>query len=225
MKKISIEKIITGNESIEDVIKDYLKIKLSIKDSDVKLKELNSFIGDDLFEEYKTLKSTNDSRFNKFMLENPLLSEYIDEYNYNKSIKEELNEFFKERVDLSRLSNGIPCNHEFVKLNNHLLCMNCFLKEEELDYQSEELIDFLISAALHQGMYIDEIDESELGILEEANNNHKALINELLSKKNNMNETDKHNIDETIKTLEDNRTNEYREYLRNQRNKKLSIKK
>ena len=40
-----------------------------------------------------------------------------------------------------------------------------------------------------------------------------------------MNETDKHNIDETIKTLEDNRTNEYREYLRNQRNKKLSIKK
>ena len=162
---------------------------------------------------------------NKFMLENPLLSEYIDEYNYNKSIKEELNEFFKERVDLSRLSNGIPCNHEFVKLNNHLLCMNCFLKEEELDYQSEELIDFLISAALHQGMYIDEIDESELGILEEAKNNHKALINELLSKKNNMNETDKHNIDETIKTLEDNRTNEYREYLRNQRNKKLSIKK
>ena len=223
MDKIKINNIIVDNSNIKDIIKDYLDLKISIKDSDSKLKELCKFVGKDIFDEYKYLKDSKSANLNSFMLDNPLLSEFIDENNYNIYLKDKLEQLLEKKVDLSKLSNGINCQHEFIKLNNEFLCIKCFIKEDEFDYQEEDLISFLVDVAKVQGMYIDEIDDSELGLLEKVKMDHKNLIDKLKKQRNSLSKLEQENIDNTIIDLENNRTIEYRKALRKLRVNKLSI--
>ena len=220
MKSIDLDNIVNGDYSFKELFDEYNSLKLSIKDSEVKVKELKSFISDSNYKKYELLKSNNDTRLEYFLLENPLLSEYLDELQYNKLLKHKLNNLLIGKVDLLKLSNGTECKHEFIKLNNKLLCIKCFIKEEELNYQYDDLCSFLIDIANAQGMYIDEVDENELDLLEKARNDFKNLINNLKTKKENSEE-----VVEMINNLEMNRTNEYRKSLSILRKKKLSMKK
>ena len=220
MKSIDLDNIVNGDYSFKELFDEYNSLKLSIKDSEVKVKELKSFISDSNYKKYELLKSNNDTRLEYFLLENPLLSEYLDELQYNKLLKHKLNNLLIGKVDLLKLSNGTGCKHEFIKLNNKLLCIKCFIKEEELNYQYDDLCSFLIDIANAQGMYIDEVDENELDLLEKARNDFKNLINNLKTKKENSEE-----VVEMINNLEMNRTNEYRKSLSILRKKKLSMKK
>ena len=220
MDSINLDKIVNNNATFKELFSEYNQLKLNIKDSDVKLKELKSFISQETFNKYNLLKNNNSSNLENFMLHNPLFSEYLDESEYNKRIKEQMDYLLKKKVDLLKLSNGIPCQHEFIKLNNKFLCIKCFIKEEEFNYQYDELSEFLIRIAKAQGMYIDEVEENELDLLEKARNDFKNLINNLKLEKEKSNE-----VAEKIKYLEMNKTNEYRKSLSLLRKKKLSMKK
>ena len=74
MDKIKINNIIIDNSNIKDIIKEYLDLKISIKDSNSKLKELCKFVGKDIFDEYKYLKDSKSTNLSSFMLDNPLLN-------------------------------------------------------------------------------------------------------------------------------------------------------
>ena len=224
MKKISVNKIIVDNSTIEEILQEYNSIKIAIKDSNVKLKELKKFISEEDLKKYILLKDNNSKELNDFLLEKPILSEFIDEKDYNTRINKKLEILLCNRIDLSKLSNGLECQHEFVKLNNTFMCVKCFIKDNDLDYQSEDLVQFLIDAALYQGSYIDELDESELGLLEQVKLEHKELINNLKQQMNSLPISDRENVEETINSLEKNKTTEYRNSLRKLRNKKLSIR-
>ena len=224
MKKISLDKIIIDNSSIDDILVEYEKLKIMIKDSDIKLKELKNYLSDNTIKEYKHLRESNSNLLFTFLLDNPMLSEYIDEKKYNKLLYSKLELLLKQKLDLSKLSNGIVCQHEFVTLNNSFMCIKCFIKEDDLDFDNEDIRDLLVDAALFQGMYIDELDESELGLLEMVKAEHKALIENLKQKKASLSKEDQANVDETINSLEKNKTLEYRKSLRNLRKEKLSIK-
>ena len=98
MDKIKINNIIVDNSNIKDIIKEYLDLKISIKDSDSKLKELYKFVGNDIFDEYKYLKNTKSTNLSSFMLDNPLLSEFIDENNYNIYLKDKLEQLLEKKL-------------------------------------------------------------------------------------------------------------------------------
>ena len=220
MKKISLEKIVVdSNNNFKDIFKEYLSLKLQIKDSDVKLKQLRLFINDSTFNNYKYLKNNKLRELNEFLLDNPLLGEFIDENNYNILLKDKLETILENKIDLTKLSNGIKCHHEFIKLNGKLLCTKCFIKEEELDFEDDDLTTFLIDALSSQGMYIDELKESELAILENIKLNHKKLIDELKEKREVIPVNERSSIDETIYNLNINATIEYRKSLQKIRNK------
>ena len=72
-------------------------------------------------------------------------------------------------------------------------------------------------------MYIDEIDDSELGLLEKVKMDHKNLIDKLKKQRNSLSKLEQENLDNTIIDLENNRTIEYRKALRKLRVNKLSI--
>ena len=224
MKKIEIENIVVDNYSFKELYDEYFKLKLDIKTSDKKLAELQTFISDDLFDRYLFLKDNELNELQDFLLENPLLSEFIDENQYNLLLKERLDFLLQNKLDLTKLSNGINCDHEFIKLNNKLLCIKCFIKEEEFSNQDEDILDFIKDIALSQNMYIGEIDESELGYLEKIRSNHKSLIDKLKKQRKNLPAEERYNLDETINNLEDNKIHEYRKSLKKYRKNKLSIK-
>ena len=224
MDSINLDKTVTSNDSFQEIFNEYNQLKLDIKDSDVKLRELKRFVGEELFEQYKKIIDINNQNINNFLLENPLLSEYLDELDYNSILKKRMEDILKNKVDLLKLSNGMPCQHEFVKLNNKLLCIKCFIKEEEFNYQYEDLREFLVKIAISQGMYIDEIDESELALLEKARQDFKSLIKNLKKQKESSSQNTQR-MDLFIKELEENKTEEYKKSLSKLRKKKLSTKK
>ena len=224
MNKISLDKIIVDNSDISDILSEYNILKINIKDSNAKLKELKKFITREDYETLIFLRDNNSKELESFLLEKPMLSEYIDESNYNKLLKESFDSLLRSKVDLSKLSNGIKCQHEFIKLNNQLLCINCFIKEDDLNIEDEDFYEFFIDAAISQGMFIDELDESELGLLEQIKMEHKDLINSLEEQKNNLPENDRLNIDETIIALEKNKVYEFKKSLKKKREEKLSMK-
>lgn len=218
MKKINLNDIVVdNNQNIKDIIREYEQLKISIKDSNKKINELNNLVSKDLFDKYNELKRNNSNLLSEFLLNNPLLSEFIDEHNYNILLNDKLENIFRTKVDLSKLSNGIKCNHEFIKLNNKLLCIKCFLKEDELNY-NDNISDFLKDALDYQKMYIDEIDEGELSTLENIEMNYKNLIQDLKLKRENLPRNEKELIDETINKLIDNKLIEYRKELKKYRN-------
>ena len=218
MEKISLEKIVIDPSSnFKQLFKEYESLKIQIKDSDVKLKELSKFVNDETLREYKYLKDNNLRELNQFILDNPLLSELIDENNFNILLKDRLENILKNQIDLNKLSNGIKCHHEFIKLNGKLLCTKCFIKEEELNFNDDNLTTFLVDALSYQGMYIDEIDESELSLLESIKLEHNKLIDELNDKKKNLPINERITIDETISKLNENATIEYRNSLKKSR--------
>jgi len=224
MKKINLEKIIVGNLSVSDLLEEYTKLKISIKDSNAKIKELKKFITPEDKEKVLFLQDNNPKELELFLLEKPMLSEYIDEVNYNDILNKRFEVLLKNKIDLSKLSNGLECQHEFIRLNNKLLCINCFIKEDDLDFQNDEFCDVLIDAAKCQDMFIDDLDESELGILEQIKMEYKSLIDNLKEQKEDLPLEDKLNIEEAINTLEKNKTNEYRKSLRKARTEKHSIR-
>ena len=224
MKKISLDKIVVDNTSITEILEAYNALKLNIKDSNVKLRELKKFLTDVMFEKYTLLKDNDPNELDAYLLENPMLSEYIDESEYNKSLTAKMGLLLTKKIDLSKLSNGIDCHHEFIKLNNHFMCIKCFIKEEDLDFEDECLCDFLVDVATYQGMYIDELEEGELGLLEQIKMEHKALIEKLKQEMQDMPFEDRNNINETINSLENNKTTEYRNNLRRLRKEKLPMK-
>lgn len=218
MEKISLEKIVIDPSSnFKQLFKEYESLKIQIKDSDVKLKELSKFVNDETLRKYKYLKDNNLRELNQFILDNPLLSELIDENNFNILLKDRLENILKNQIDLNKLSNGIKCHHEFIKLNGKLLCTKCFIKEEELNFNDDNLTTFLVDALSYQGMYIDEIDESELSLLESIKLEHNKLIDELNDKKKNLPINERITIDETISKLNENATIEYRNSLKKSR--------
>ena len=100
MKKISLEKIVVdSNNNFKDIFKEYLSLKLQIKDSDVKLKQLRLFINDSTFNNYKYLKNNKLRELNEFLLDNPLLGEFIDENNYNILLKDKLETILENKID------------------------------------------------------------------------------------------------------------------------------
>ena len=224
MNKIILDKIIVDNSDISDILSEYNILKINIKDSNAKLKELKKFITREDYETLIFLRDNNSKELESFLLEKPMLSEYIDESNYNKLLKESFDSLLRSKVDLSKLSNGIKCQHEFIILNNQLLCINCFIKEDDLNIEDEDFYEFFIDAAISQGMFIDELDESELGLLEQIKMEHKDLINSLEEQKNNLPENDRLNIDETIIALEKNKVYEFKKSLKKKREEKLSMK-
>lgn len=225
MKKVSLEKTINDNSVITDILDEYSKLKVSIKDSNAKLKELRKFITEEDLDKYIMLKDNSSKELDMFLLENPMLSEYIDEVEYNRLLNTKLEVILKRKVDLTKLNNGIECQHEFIKLNNNFMCIKCFIKEDDLDFQSDDLHEFLVAAAACQGMYIDEIDEGELGLLEQIKMDHKSLIENLKQQEEGLPEDDRLKIEETINSLENNKVLEYRNSIRKLRKEKLSIKK
>lgn len=225
MKKVSLEKTIIDNSVITDILDEYSKLKVSIKDSNAKLKELRKFITEEDLDKYIMLKDNSSKELDMFLLENPMLSEYIDEVEYNRLLNTKLELILKRKVDLTKLNNGIECQHEFIKLNNNFMCIKCFIKEDDLDFQSDDLHEFLVDAATCQGMYIDEIDEGELGLLEQIKMDHKSLIENLKQQEEGLPEDDRLKIEETINSLENNKVLEYRNSIRKLRKEKLSIKK
>ena len=225
MNKLNVESIVVNKKNnIKELFKEYETLKIAIKDSNKKIIQLKSFISDSIFKEYNYLKKINSDDLNSFLLDNPLLSEYIDENNYNITLNDKLDNLLTKSVDFSKLNNGINCHHEFIKLNGKLVCTKCFIKEEELDFTDDNFQSFLIDGLTKQMMYIDEVEESELATLETAKNAHKELINSLYEKKEYFSENDKLNIDETISKLQENRVLEYRNYLKNQEKGNTFIK-
>lgn len=224
MKKISLDNIVLDDKTFKEFYNECFQLRVMIKDSDAKLKELQTFISDELLNKYILLKDNNSNELNIFLLENPMLSEFIDENKYNIILKEKYEDLLLNKIDLVKLNNGIECQHEFIKLNNHLMCIKCFIKEEELDCQDEDIIDFIVEIAKLQGMYIDEIDESELELLEKVRLNHKSLIEKLVKQRKNLSQEERINLDKTINNLEINKTIEYKNALKKLRKNKLSTK-
>ena len=170
-------------DSIEEVFKDYEKLVFDVNNSKRKLNQLRQYIDQEdnfekINEEYKKINNALDKE--EFLLEYNLYYEYLVELHYYNDLINKLNKILLS-VNLKNISYLKSCKtHNYAILNDKLVCINCFLNlEEHFKVTDFDIKKMLINMAKAQNIFVGEIDNADLQLIELLRYEKVDLISEI----------------------------------------------